>query len=98
MFVRKKKNNSGIISVQVIDKSSGKYKVLKTIGSSSVDSEIKTFYQQGLDYISHYEGQQTFDFTTQDFKETVKQSIQTISIEGVNLLLSKIYTEIGFDT
>ncbi len=28
MFVRQKKNKSGVISIQVIDKSSGKYKVL----------------------------------------------------------------------
>lgn len=98
MFVRKKKNKSGVVSVQVIDKSNGKYKVLKTIGSSSVDSDIKLFYQQGVDYISHYKGQQTFDFSAQDFKETIKQSIQNISIEGVHLLLGKIYTEIGFDT
>ncbi len=98
MFVRKKKNNSGVVSVQVIDKSSGKYKVLKTIGSSCSDTEIETLYQQGLDYISHYEGQQSFDFTVQDFKETVKQSIRNISIEGVHLLLGRIYNEIGFDT
>jgi len=41
MFVRKKKNKSGVVSVQVIDKSSGKYKVKKTIGSSSKPDEIK---------------------------------------------------------
>jgi len=35
MYIRKKNNKSGIISIQVIDKSSGKYKVVKTIGSSS---------------------------------------------------------------
>jgi hypothetical protein len=47
MFIRKKKNPSGIISVQVIDKSGGKYKVFKTIGSSSDIEEIETFYIQG---------------------------------------------------
>ncbi len=40
MFVRKKKNKSGAISVQIIDKSSGTYKVIKTIGSSSIVSEV----------------------------------------------------------
>lgn len=98
MFVRKKENKSGVISVQVIDKSSGKYKVLKTIGSSSVNADIEMFYQQGVDYISHYEGQQTFDFSAQDFKDAVKQSIRNISIEGIHLLLGRIYSEIGFDS
>ena len=32
MFVRKKKNRSGTVSVVVADKSSGKFKELKTIG------------------------------------------------------------------
>ena len=40
MFVRKKLNMSGVISVQIIDKSSGRYVVYKTIGSSSDDNEI----------------------------------------------------------
>ena len=97
MFVRKKKNKSGVVSIQIIDKSTGKYKMVKTIGSSSNPTEINLFYQQGLDYIQHYEGQQTFDFTSQDFKDTVKQSIRNISIEGIHLLLGKIYSEIGFD-
>lgn len=34
MFVRKKKNASGSTSVQIIDKSSGSYRVAQTIGSS----------------------------------------------------------------
>lgn len=97
MFVRKKKNKSGVVSVQVIDKSSGKYKMVKTIGSSRIPSEIKAFYNQGLDFIKHYQGQQTLNFSNQDFSQTIKQSIQKIYIDGIHLLLGKIYTEIGFD-
>ncbi len=40
MFVRKKKNKSGIVSIQIIDKSTGRYRVRKTIGSSSDQQEI----------------------------------------------------------
>ena len=97
MFVRKKKNKSGVVSVQVIDKSSGKYKMVKTIGSSSSTPEINALYNQGLDYIKHYQGQQTVDFSNQDFNQTIKQSIQKIYIDGIHLLLGKIYTEVGFD-
>lgn len=97
MFVRKKKNKSGVVSVQVIDKSSGKYKMVKTIGSSSNPTEINSLYNQGLDYIEHYQGQQTFDFSDKDFNQAIKQSIQKIYIGGIHLLLGKIYTEIGFD-
>ena len=97
MFVRKKKNKSGVVSIQIIDKSGGSYKVVKTIGSSKANKEIEQLYFQGIEYIKTYQGQQTFSFQDQDFAKTVKKSITGITIEGVNLLLGKIYTEIGFD-
>jgi len=39
MFIRKKRNRSGSISVQVIDKSNG-YRVVKTVGSSKDPEQI----------------------------------------------------------
>lgn len=97
VFVRKKKNKSGLVSIQVIDKSSGKYKLIKTIGSSSNPEEVELLYKQGLNFKNHFLGQQTINFSQHDFKETVKRNIKNITVEGVNLLLSSIYTEIGFD-
>jgi len=41
MFLRKKKNKSGSTSVQIISKGRGKYKVIKTIGSSDNEQEIQ---------------------------------------------------------
>jgi len=40
MFIRKLKNRSGSISVQIISKESQKYKVVKTIGSSKTEEGI----------------------------------------------------------
>ena len=42
--LRKKKNKSGSISVQIILKSGGKYKVVKTIGSGRTEQEIEKLY------------------------------------------------------
>lgn len=97
MFVRKKKNKSGVISVQVVDKSTGKYRLVKTIGSSKDPTEIKRLFEEGHNFIQHYRGQQTINFSDQSFKDAVKQSINSITIEGVNLLLGRLYSEIGFD-
>jgi len=41
MFLRKLKNRSGSISVQIISKYNGKYKVIKTIGSSINEQELQ---------------------------------------------------------
>ncbi|HLV08901.1 MAG TPA: IS1634 family transposase [Halanaerobiales bacterium] len=97
MYVRKKKNKSGIISVQVIDKSSGNYKVLTTIGSSKDPDTVEKLWNRGKEFIHTYKGQQTLNFPQQDFKEVVKSSIKSINIEGVNLLLGEVYSAIGFD-
>lgn len=96
MFVRKKKNKSGVISIQVIDKSSGKYQVVKTIGSSGCPAEIDQLFQKGHDYIQTYQGQQTINYHEGNFKEVVKSSIKGINVEGINLLLGSIYALIGF--
>ena len=61
MFVRKKRNQSGIISIQVIDKSSGKYKVLKTIGSSADILEVERFLKDGQHWIKQHSKQTEID-------------------------------------
>ncbi|TAF98379.1 MAG: hypothetical protein EAZ44_11420 [Cytophagia bacterium] len=65
MFIRKKKNKSGVISVQVIDKSSGKYKLIKTIGSSCNLIEIERLYKEGLSWIRNYTGALELDFNNE---------------------------------
>lgn len=98
MFVRKKKNKSGVISVQVIDKSHSKYKVLKTIGSSSDILEVEQLYQEGNNWIKSHTGQFEFDFTnerqqTSQFLDNIDQ----ISVSGSGLLLGKLFDDIGFN-
>ena len=96
MFVRRKKNPSGVISVQVIDKSKGTYRVVKTIGSSSDSSTIETLYQQGKNWISAYLGEQ--DLFKQSDQETEEKlmtehllsNIENILLNGTQLILDQI--------
>ncbi len=50
MFLRKLKNRSGSISVQIISKFRGKYKVIKTLGYGNSEQEI-----QKLEYLGKLE-------------------------------------------
>ena len=55
MFIRKLKNRSGSLSVQVIQKTNGKYKVLKTLGSATTQHEIENLVnlaRQEIDSLS----------------------------------------------
>jgi transposase len=98
MFVRKKKNKSGVISIQVIDKSSGKYKLIKTIGSSAKDREVEDLFHQGKEWIKDYSGQLEIDFFNEKrlFSKFVS-GIQQITVVGTELLLGKIFDQIGFN-
>lgn len=98
MFIRKKVNKSGVISVQVIDKSTGKYKLLKTIGSSSQTFEIERLVLKGEEYIKEQTGIQEFDFNNyQDVYTQVLSSITSHKLVGIDLVLGKIFNEIGFN-
>ena len=87
MFVRKKKNKSGL---QVIDKGSGKYKMLKTIGSSSDASRIDELIEEGKQWIQSYTRQPTLDFrqrpvSVNEFLENIEQ----VRMEGGTTLTGK---------
>jgi hypothetical protein len=98
MFVRKKPNKSGVISIQVIDKSSGKYKLIKTIGSSSESIEIERLVQKGKEFIKEYLGLQEFDFKNYDkIYAQVLSSISSHKLVRVDLVLGNIFNEIGFN-
>lgn len=97
MFVRKKPNKSGLISVQVIDKSHGKYRVVKTIGSSKDLLEIERLVSEAKRYAQSYMGLHEIDFT--DYKKIftdVLSSIISHKLVGIQYVLGKIFDEIGF--
>lgn len=97
VFVRKKNNKSGTTSVQIIDKSSGKYKVLKTIGSSKSPLEIAQMLEEGKLWIKNWIGQTELDFSNErEFAESILDNIEQITIAGAAILLGGIFDEIGF--
>lgn len=98
MFVRKKRNKSGVISVQVIDKSRGGYKVLKTIGSGTDEILVENLVLEGEKYIQSITGAQEFDFVNhQQVYREVLSSIQSHQLVGVELVLGTIFDRIGFN-
>lgn len=102
MFVRKKKNKSGAISVQIIDKSCG-YKVVKTVGSSSEEEEIARFVRRAEQIIRTSAGRQAelFSFNSADelavenfLKGLTNSQIHTV---GPELIFGALFDRIGFN-
>jgi len=97
MYVKKKKNRSGSTSIVVVDKSSGKYRELITIGTSKDALKIERYCEIGKQWIKNRSGLLELDFN--DYRKQTEQFIQQINqllINGTELLLTKIYNEIGF--
>lgn len=103
MFVRKKKNPSGIVSVQIIDKSDGKYHVLKTIGSSSDTQSVHELYNHGKTWISNHLGEQDiFEQASSEAEERqvtdfLLSKVENILLNGTQLILERVFKSIGFD-
>jgi hypothetical protein len=100
MFIRKKKNKSGIVSIQIIDKSSGFYKVYQTIRSSSDPTEIENLYNNAKQELLSISEQSSLPFESNDeleYVHTFINSIDTLSLIGPELLLGKLFNEIGFN-
>jgi transposase len=103
MFVRKKKNPSGVVSIQIIDKSLGRYKVLKTIGSSSNNIEVEKLFQQGKRWISVQSGDRDMFAEAErerEEKEVTKyllNNVKNILLNGTQLILNQAFKLIGFD-
>src|SRR5690554_6359686 len=88
MFVRKKKNPSGKISVQVIDKSSGKYRVIHTAGSSADQEQINSLVKTAKSWIKNSHSSLELDFSNRTEQvQVMLDSITELKRVGYDLLL-----------
>ena len=100
MYVRKLKNRSGSVSVQVIQKIKGRYKVVKTIGCATLLRDIENLENQARQEIENLTGQPKLfesqeDLVVEKFLSALSNSdIRTV---GPEIVFGKIYDHIGFN-
>lgn len=101
MFVRKKKNRSGTITVVVVDKCHGKFKEIHNLGTVSNESDAEHLCMEGRKWISADGGRQSsldlFPEETLLPQTEIFNSISEIKQDGAYRLLEKIYDSIGFN-
>ena len=102
MYVRKKPNRSVSTSVVVVSKASGRYKELKSFGSSTSEEEIDSLYDKAAAWIRSFGGQQELDFDDRKGKEVEEterflSNIDNVLINGTQFLLDQVYDSIGFN-
>ena len=97
--MRKKKNKSGTQSIQIISKSSGKYKVIKTIGCAKTKREEDLMILLAKTELERLQGMQSLfveydDLVVDNFVNSIAND--HLQIVGTELILGKIYDKIGF--
>jgi len=97
VFIGKKKNKSGKVSVRIFQKVNRTNRLLKTIGCSSDPNEITRLVTEGYQWIEEHSGTTSFDFDGKKCQASqVLDMIDQLTASGVELLLGKIFDEIGF--
>lgn len=99
--VRKKKNASGSISVQILDRTNRGYKVVETIGCSSNDEEIEQFYEKALTRINEL-SQNLFANSVNESNRKIllKELLSNLTTQnfipiGDELIFGKLFENIG---
>ena len=99
MFLREKRNKSGSVSVQIIQKLRGKYKVLQTIGNGRSEQELTKLNYLGKQEIERLSKQPELFVWENDLQiEQVFSNLSNASIRiiGPELIFGKLYDKIGF--
>lgn len=100
MFIRKKQNKSGSISVQIISKVKNKYKLVKSIGSSKDQNEIAKLVELAKVEKSQLESQESMFIFEKDsmlleyISNISNNQVKTI---GPELVFGRIYDKIGYN-
>lgn len=102
MFVRKKSNKSGSISIVVVNKSNGKFIEVKSFGVVHSKEQADILCREARLWIRAHNGQQELDFDDirgREQAETcrVVDNMDSVLINGTQLLLNHIYDVIGFN-
>ena len=101
MFVRRNKNRSGSVSVQVISKAGGRYQVVETVGCSKDPDEIERLVVQAKNRINHLSSQiklLPIRSPTEVAVEAFIHNLSNLHIHtiGPELIFGKLFDSIGF--
>ncbi len=100
MFIRRKTNRGGSVSIQVVDTSGRKDKLIRTIGSSRDADKVEALYKAAQAFIDHYHLQLAINFTQaedESFFTSVKKGLKQIEMIGPELILGKLFDAVGFN-
>ena len=100
MFVRRKLNKSGSISITVVDKSRGRYDVVKSFGAVKTAAEADLLENKAREWVREQEGDPAtlFDNLSEaqllEYAKTLPEG--RIELAGPELLYGELFDRLGF--
>jgi transposase len=100
MFIRKNKNRSGSVSIQIIKKIGSRNKIIKTIGCAHTQREEELLLIIAKNEIINLQGLQSFfvehdDLVVDSFVESIENN--QLQIVGPQIVLGGIYDQFGYN-
>jgi len=101
MYIRKRKNPSGSISVAAVVKRHGKSREVKIFGTADTDEEVSKLYADAQHWLQTNGNQLPIDFDDERGREReetqrVVGNMDAVLLNGTQLLLGQVYDRIGF--
>ena len=100
MFVRRKANKTGSISVHIVDKSKGRYRVIKSLGTGSTEAEVIRLEEKARQHVRELTGtnrslfENEDEIKLEDFLSTLSNS--QIQVIGPEIIFGTLYDRIGY--
>ena len=101
MYIREVKNRSGSVSIQIIRKHKGRYKVVKTVGCGAVRHEIDHLKQVAYQEIERMEAQPSLfvfendewvdDTIYKELERVLKEEKSSISLQKASEITHNMY-------
>jgi len=100
MFVRQKNNQSGTVSIQIVDRSRGRYKVVKTFGCSMDPLKLDILVDQANTELMRLSQPLDINFHPnfgQELAGLPQDGTVPMCLAGPELVLGKLFDDIGFN-
>jgi transposase len=99
MFIRKNKNRSGSVSIQIIKKIGRRNKIIKTVGCAKTHREEELLHLLAKTEVERMEGMQSLfiehdDAVVDNFVDSIGN--ENLQVVGSELILGKIYRQVGY--
>ena len=102
MFIRKKKNRSGSVTVVAVSKARGYYEEVRNFGTAETEDDVASLYASAMLWMNTNCNQLPLDFDDERGREReetarVVDNMDAVLLNGTQLLLNQVYDRIGFN-